>query len=306
MMHRCIHKAEDVTVSPSRRQLLAGALFAVPALTWHPEKARAQRDQASAERRLHELESAHGGRLGVAILDLSSGALAGNRLNERFLLCSTFKTLLVAFILDRVDRGDEKLDRRIAFSKSDLVDWSPVTETRAGSGMTVAELCEATVTLSDNTAANLLLASFGGPPELTNYLRGLGDQVTRLDRIEPALNQHDGPGDLRDTTTPAAMVETLRTLFASDALSPRSRSQLAAWHITNKTGDERLRAGFPKHWLVGDKTGTNGSGNANDVAIAWPPDRGMVIVGAYCEMPSLSAKARDAVLAEAGRIAASL
>lgn len=288
----------------SRRQTLAGTFVAVPALASLRVAAQSQID-GGAEARLAELERAHGGRLGVAILNLATGARAIHRADERFLMCSTFKTLLAAFVLARVDRGEEKLDRRIAFSKEHLVVWSPVAETRVGhSGMTVAELCDATVTLSDNTAANLLLASLGGPAVLTAFVRTVGDQVTRLDRTEPDLNEHDAPGDLRDTTTPASVLETLRKLVFGDILSKASRSQLAAWHIINKTGDKRLRAGFPENWLVGDKTGTNGSGNSNDIGVAWPPDRGPIIVTAYCEIPSISGDKRNAVLAEVGRIAA--
>jgi beta-lactamase class A len=127
-----------------------------------------------------------------------------------------------------------------------------------------------------------------------------------MDRAEPALNYHDSPDDVRDTTTAAAMLENLRKLLVTDILSARSRSQLAAWLIANKTGDARLRAGFPQTWLVGDKTGTNGDkdGNANDIAVAWPTDRAPIIVSAYCEIPGIAAKQRDEVIAEIGRIAA--
>jgi beta-lactamase class A len=162
------------------------------------------------------------------------------------------------------------------------------------------------VTLSDNTAGNLLLRSFGGPAALTAFLHSIGDNVTRLDRYEPALNSHDGPNDVRDTTSAAAAVETLRTLLFGEALSKPSRAQLAAWLIANKTGDARLRAGFPDGWLVGDKTGTSGRGDANDIGVAWPKAGGAVIVAAYYRQPAGTAAARDAVLAEVGRIAARL
>lgn len=290
----------------SRRLTLASIMVAMPATMAFAAEVRAQVARA-AEARLQELERAHGGRLGVAILNASTGAMAEHRAHQRFLLCSTFKTLLAALILARVDRGEEALDRRIHFSRNDVVVWSPVTARAAdGAGMTVADLCEATVTLSDNTAANLLLASVGGPAGLTDFVRGLGDGVTRLDRIEPALNEHDGPGDLRDTTTPMAMLRTLHRLFHADVLSPRSRSQLTAWHIANKTGDDRLRAGLPRDWLVGDKTGTNATGTANDIGVAWPLGRGPIIITAYCEMPLASSEARNRVLAEVGRIAATV
>ncbi len=294
-----------LTIMVSRRMALAGSLLAVPALASLPKEARAQAGR-DAGARLAELERAQGGRLGVAVLDLATGARIGHRADERFLLCSTFKALAAAFVLARVDQKKEQLDRRVVFSRKDIVATGPsVIEHRVGgAGITMAELCDAAVTYSDNTAGNLLLASFGGPPALTAFLRSLGDEVSRLDRTEPELNAYAGPGDPRDTTTPAAVLETLRKLLFGDALSRRSRDQLAAWLITNKTGDTRLRAGFPADWLVGDKTGTGGNKekSTNDVAIAWPPGRGAVIVTAYCELPSASFEQRNAVVAEIGRI----
>ncbi len=295
-----------MTMTFSRRQTIAGALLAVPAVSALAGSAGAATGGA-LEKRLAELEARHKGRIGVAIHNLATGARVGHRADERFLMCSTFKALLAAHILARVDRKEEVLDRRVVVKKSDLSEWSPVVEKRVGgNGISIAELCEAAITLSDNAAANLLLAASGGPKALTAFLRGMGDEVTRLDRTEPELNYHETPDDERDTTTPAAMAETLRRLIIGDVLSPRSRAQLAAWLVMNKTGDTRLRAGFPTDWLTGDKTGTNGDkhGNANDVAIAWSPDRGAVVVTAFCEIPGISGDERNAVIAEIGRIAA--
>lgn len=293
-------------MSFSRRQALAGSLLAIPALAAFGSIARAERS-GEAENRLAELERKHPGRFCVTILDLGNGRRIQHRADERILMCSTFKALLAALALKRVEKGESKLDERIKFTKKDLITTnSPVTEAHVGgSGMTIAELCDAIVTRSDNAAANLLLARFGGPAALTAFCRGLGDDITRLDRIEPELNVHDGPDDQRDTTTAAAMAETLRKLLFTDALSAASRSQLAAWLITNKTGDKRLRAGVPGDWLVGDKTGTSGDeyGNANDIAVIWPPDRAPLIVTAFCEIPKISSRDRDAVIAEIGRIA---
>jgi beta-lactamase class A len=294
--------------SMSRRHALAGSLLAIPALASTMAAAHAQDTQA-AQAKLAELERKHPGRICVSILNIASGKRVDHRANEPILMCSTFKALAAAFVLSRVDKNEEKLDRRVRFSKADLVTYSPGTQPNVGErGMTIAEICEAAVTLSDNTAGNLLLASFGGPAGLTSFFRSLGDQVSRLDRIELELNTHDRPGDVRDTTTSAAMLENLRKLLFTDVLSPRSRSQFAAWLIANKTGDTRLRAGFPKTWLVGDKTGTNGDndGNANDIAVAWPPDRAPVIVTAYCEIPGVSSDKRNAASAEIGRIAAQI
>ncbi|MFT4183269.1 MAG: class A beta-lactamase [Rhizobium sp.] len=301
-----------MTMLLSRRQAFAGSLLAIPMLAASSADGNAKdarvRDIKAAKARLAELERRHPGRICVSILDLGNGKRLDHRADERILMCSTFKALAAAFVLARVDRGEEKLDRRIRFVEKDLVpSGSPVTEAHIDEpGMTVAELCDAAVTRSDNTAGNLLLESFGGPKALTGFCRSLGDEVSRLDRTETELNYHDGPDDIRDTTSAAAMLETLRKLLFTDVLSGPSRSQLAAWLILNKTGDTRLRAGVPKTWLIGDKTGTNGdkAGNANDVAILWPPDRAPIIVTAFCEIPSIDGDERNAVIAEIGRIAA--
>ncbi len=166
----------------------------------------------------------------------------------------------------------------------------------------MAELCVATMTLSDNTAGNLLLASFGGPAGLTAYARSLGDQTTRLDRIETALNE-GLPGDPRDTTSPVAMLGTMHRLLLGDALSAASRERLAGWLVANKTGDKRLRAGMPG-WKVGDKTGTGGNGSANDIAIVWPTGRAPLLVTVYYTGSTILDEARNEVIAEAGRIVA--
>lgn len=255
--------------------------------------------------RLQALETRSGGRLGVAIVDVSSGAGLRHRGGERFAMCSTFKALAAAAVLARVDEGRDRLGRRIAYAESDLVAYSPATKPNAGAGMTLDALCEAAVTLSDNTAANLILKTLGGPAGLTAWLRSIGDPTTRLDRWEPELNTAI-PGDPRDTTTPDAMVETLRSLILRRALTPASRARLTGWLVGNRTGDARLRAGLPKGWRVGDKTGTGPeeTGTSNDVAIVWRADGRPALVAAYLTRSGLDGPGRDAILAEVGRIAA--
>lgn len=293
-------------MTASRRHFLASALAAA-ALAPLPRRAWGcvGLDPAeSALLRLRDLEQRQGVRLGVSILDVASGRRVSHRGGERFAMCSTFKLLLAAQVLARADRGEDRMDRRRVFGAGDLVSWSPVTEKHLGEpGMSLAELCEATITISDNTAANLLLAGLGGPAGFTAFVRSLGDEVTRLDRNEPTLNEA-APGDPRDTTTPDAMLASLQAVLLGDALSEPSRRQLADWLVATRTGDRRLRAGLPADWRIGDKTGTNNTGNANDVAIAWVPGRGPLLVTAYLEAPPLDATGRDAILAEVGRVAA--
>ena len=252
---------------------------------------------------LADLERRHGGRLGVAVLDTATMSLTAQRGDERFLLCSTYKCLAAAFVLARVDRKQENLGRRIGYAKDDLVAYSPVTERHVGeSGLTVGELCDAAVTVGDNTAGNLLFDSFGGPSALTDYVRSLGDSVTRFDRRETALNE-TSPGDMRDTTTPVAMLGLLHQTVLGGALSASSREQLTEWMVATTTGDKRLRAGVPHGWRVGDKTGSGANNAANDVAVIWPPARAPLVVVAFYAEGRASEDERNAILSEVGRLA---
>src|SRR6187399_2891703 len=269
----CPQPRKDSKVITRRQlQLGLGTTLVAAALTVRPKAMRASIADQRLIDEIRRLESESGGRLGVCVLDTATGARHVHRGDERFPMCSTFKVLAAAAILARVDAGKEQLARRITFDASALVTYSPVSEKHAGGdGMTLAEICDAAVTLSDNTAANLLLAAIGGPPGLTAYVRGLGDEVTRLDRNEPSLNEAL-PDDPRDTTTPNAMASSLEALIlGTAALSAASREQLTAWLLANKTGDTRLRAGLAKDWRVGDKTGSGARGTANDIAVIWPP-----------------------------------
>jgi len=251
------------------------------------------------------IEAETGGRLGVFVHDLEHGRQYQHRATERFPMCSTFKVLASAAILSRVDAGRERLDRVVRFTSADMVAYSPVTEQRMAGGMTVAELCEAAVTRSDNTAGNLLLDSLGGPGAITAYARSLGDQVTRLDRTETSLNEAR-PGDPRDTTSPASMSHNLRALVLGQALSEASRNHLVSWLVVNQTGDTRLRAGLPKNWRVGDKTGSGDNGTANDVAVVWRPDQAPLIICAYLTGSNAPAEKRNAALAEVARVSAAI
>lgn len=249
------------------------------------------------------IESGVKGRLGVAVIDTGSDRRFGYRENERFPMCSTFKLMAAAAILKRVEQGQETLDRRVRFLKSDLVTYSPMTEKHIESGMTVAELCEAAITLSDNTAGNLMLGMIGGPPGVTAFARGLGDPITRLDRIETALNEAV-PGDPRDTTAPVAMEQNLRKLMFGDTLAKSSSEQLKSWLLANRTGDARLRARLPAGWRVGDKTGSGERGSTNDVGILWPPDSAPIIVAAYLTQTAASMNERNETLAAVGAVVA--
>ncbi|UGX84692.1 class A beta-lactamase [Phyllobacterium meliloti] len=279
----------------TRRAALVGSMLVVPALSLSLRSAGAATATGpSLEAAFKELEKATGARLGVSAHDTGSGKRIDYREKELFAMCSTFKFFAAAAILARVDQKKEQLDRIVTYKKSDLVDYSPVTEKHVGEGMSLAAICEAAITYSDNSAGNLMLDALGGSKGLTEYARSLGDTITRLDRRETELNEAT-PGDPRDTTTPAAMRENLEKTVLGTALSEQSRKQLADWLIGNKVGDKRLRAGLPKDWKVGDKTGTSDSGMANDVAVIWPPDRKPIVLTVYLYDPKGTADSRNAI-----------
>jgi beta-lactamase class A len=296
-----------------RTTLLSGlALAACAPTTMPPDNEDGLRDDRGLHfaRSIHEIEQRVGGRIGVAALNtaVSDGLdYFGYRSNERFAMCSTFKWLLAAQMLFIDMHMPGFREQQVRFGERDLLEYAPAARANLARGwMTVEEMCEAIVVVSDNTCANLLLGLRDGPLGLTSFLREHGDSVTRLDRLEPEMNEVP-PGDERDTTTPAAMVLTLRRFLLTDEmLNPAYRERLIGWMVASTTGRERLRAGLPSDWRVGDKTGTwNGPTNAtNDVAIAWPPGRAPILIACYLSASTIEFAARNAVHAEIGRIIA--
>lgn len=250
---------------------------------------------------LTQLEAASGGRLGVSIIDTGTGARIDYRAQERFPFCSTGKVMVAAAHLKRGMTDHHWLQRTITYQASDLVVHSPVTQTQVGKGMSIAELCQATLTQTDNTAMNLLVQELGGPQVITQFARTLGDTAFRLDRLEPALTSAI-PGDLRDTTTPSAMANSLQQLVLGSTLDAPLRLQLQRWLIGNTTGQKRIRAGVPKGWLVGDKTGSGKYGTTNDIAVIWPPKRAPLVIAIYFTQPSKEAAPNEEVVAAATRI----
>ena len=287
----------------NRRSFLAG--LAVTALSLPARAAPSTEERLNlANKRLADIEAREGGRLGVFVRDTGTGATIEHRADERFPMCSTFKLLAAAAALKRVDEGAERLDRKIAYGPSDLLEYAPITKAHvAEGGMTLADLCAAAIDWSDNTAGNLVLQIDRRPRGVYAFARSLGDEVTRLDRNEPTLNE-SLPGDPRDTTSPRAMAETMQKVLLGDALSDASRRQLQTWLINDKVGDKRLRAGLPPSWRIGDKTGTGDRGSTNAVAIIWPPGRAPLIATVYYTESSAPMDARNAVHKEIGGLIA--
>ena len=237
-------------------------------------------------------------RFGVAVLDPDGRSRKVRHADERFAMCSTFKFLAIAAVLQRVDHAEDKLDRFIKYNERDILAWAPVTKQHLGEGgMTLEALCFAAIAYSDNTAANLLLQTLGVPAGLTAYARNLGDNVTRLDRTEPELN-NVARGEERDTTSPMAMLHDMQKILLGDVLSVLMREKLESWMIQNITGNAMIRAGVPRDWRVGDKTGQNQTGNSNDIAIIRRPDGRTILLCIYIDAPGESAERRAKIIAD--------
>ena len=246
------------------------------------------------------LEQKFGGKLGFYALDTGTGQAVSYRTDERFLMCSTHKVLVVGAILQLRQQQSGLLDRVIPYDKSQVLAYAPITSQHTS--MKVSELCEAALKVSDNTAVNLLITLLQGPPKVTAFARGLGDNVTRLDRVEPDLNDR-APGDERDTTKPPVFASDLLELTLGEGLDAAGRDLLVNWMKSSTTGLDLIRAGLPKNWASADKSGSGSKGEVNDVAVVWPPDHAPLVITAYTAPKDPRSTAGRATIAEATAIA---
>jgi len=295
-------------ITPTRRAVLLGGVAAVLAGCSTGAAPVAPPDQMRPGRTvldpaaLDELERRSGRRISLVVRDTGTGQAVRHRADTRVLMCSTAKVLIVAAILRRRLDDPGLLERTVRYTRADLLSYAPTTTRSVDTGMTVAALCEAAIVVSDNTAANLLTGLLGGPAATTAFVRTLDDPVTRLDRLEPELNE-TGPGDERDTSTPDTMAADLRVLALGDALDPAGRDLLLGWMDGATTGTQQIRAGVPGDWRVGDKTGSGAQGESHDIAVARPPGRAPLVIAVYTTPADPASTNGKQTIAEATRIA---
>ncbi|MFE1776829.1 class A beta-lactamase [Streptomyces sp. NPDC059008] len=304
------HSRPTTHTAPSRRAalgagagLLAAGFLAATATPAGAAPAIAATPAADPHAALRRLERAHGARVGAFAHNTATGATVAYRAHTRFAMCSAFKALAVSAVLRDLDQDGETLARRIHYTADDVIDGSPVTKYHVATGMTVAELCDATLRTSDNTAGNLLLRELGGPTAVTAFARSLGDPVTRLDRWEPELNTAE-PWRRTDTTTPYAIARTFARLLVGDALPTADRDQLTAWMKANETNIERFRAGLPKDWAIADKTGSGAYGSGNDVGVAWTADGTPIVLAVLTRKADQAATYDNPLIADVARVLA--
>ncbi|TCJ77964.1 UNVERIFIED_ORG: beta-lactamase class A [Bacillus cereus] len=246
-----------------------------------------------------QLEKKFDARLGVYAIDTGTNQTISYRSNERFAFASTYKALAAGVLLQK--NSIEKLNEVVTYTKEDLVDYSPVTEKHVDTGMTLGEIAEAAVRYSDNTAGNILFHKIGGPKGYEKALRQIGDRVTMSDRLETELNEAI-PGDNRDTSTAKAIATNLKDFTVGNALPDQKRNILTDWMRGNATGDKLIRAGVPKDWIVGDKSGAGSYGTRNDIAIVWPPNRAPIIIAILSSKDEKGATYDNQLIAEAAEV----
>jgi beta-lactamase class A len=255
------------------------------------------------QKKLAELEASSGGRIGMYVINMANGAHLQYRANERFPMGCTSKVIGVATILRKSMNEPALLSQKIRYTKKDLTTWSPITEKHLKSGMTVAELCAAAISYSDNTAMNLLVKKMGGLKQMNVFARSIHNVSFRQDHDWPEEAFSGGKGNLNDSATPKDMANSLQTLAFTDTLAKPQRMLLLSWLKANTTGDFRIRAGLPKGWIVADKTGTGSDyGTTNDIGIIWPPKCAPVIMVVYYTNDHKQAVKREDMVASVTRL----
>lgn len=250
--------------------------------------------------KIHNLENESNGKIGISVINTANNKQLQSRGNETFSIQSTVKAIIAGAILKQSMNDPTLLDKKIHYQQSDIVFWSPITEKNVEQGLTISELCAAAVSYSDNTATNLLITQLGGTQAVTDFARTLGDNFFRLDNYEPNMNSE--PNDPRDKSTPNAMANNLQQLLFGDILGVSQKDLFATWLKNNTTGDNQIRAGVPKGWVVGDKTGSGSYGITNDIGVLYPPNAEPIIVAIYFIQKDKDAKKREDVVAAATRI----
>ncbi len=248
---------------------------------------------------IKQAEQQLGAKVGVSVLNANGDSLYGYNSDQRFPLMSTFKTLACAKLLhdNQITKG--MMDKTYPVTAEAILDYAPVFKDKVGTEVSLKDACFATMTTSDNSAANFVLAHIGGAEGVTKFLIDNGDNVTRLDRIEPLLNEAT-PGDKRDTTTPYAMNETITKLVLGDALNPASKAQLTEWMKANKVSNGLFRSVLPQGWVIADRSGAGGYGSRGITAVVWNEQKQPLVISVYLTGTEASIPERDKEIAKIG------
>ncbi len=264
--------------------------------------AHLQREQSFLDR-LNALESNAEERVGVFAVNTANDYVIEYRANEVFPTGCTSQVIGVSAVLKKSMSDPSLLLTNIKFSEEELEEWSPLTRKYVTTGMQIQDLCAASISFSDNTSMNLLLKIIGGVQGMNDFAQSIGDLSFRQDNDWPAEAFSGGVNNLKDSSTPKSMVESLRKLTIGEVLDKSQRDLLITWLIGTQTGAYRIRSAIPNAWVVGNKTGTGAAyGSTNDLAIVWPPNHAPILLGIYYTNNNEHAKKREDIVADATRI----
>ncbi len=249
-----------------------------------------------------QLEKENSTTVGVYGINTESGEEINHHSDERFGYASTFKAIASGVLLNNYT--EKELNKKIQIQQKDIVAYSPVTEKYVGKQMSLKALIEAAMLKSDNTANNYIIGEIGGISSFKAALQQLGDHVSDPQRLEPKLNDYE-PTSTADTTTPRAAAHTLNELLTSHQMNTKNLKLLKRVMIENETGDQLIKAGVPKHYLVGDKSGQATTyATRNDIAFIYPKkDDKPIILAVYTKKDDKEGTPDDKVIAKAAQIA---
>lgn len=252
------------------------------------------------EEKFIALEQKFNSKIGVYVLDTNNSREICYNADERFAYCSTHKVLSVAALFQR--KSIDELNAVKKISQADILTYAPVTKNHVNAEMTLAEICEAAIRWSDNTAANLIIEELGGVADFKAALREIGDNVTEPARIEPEMNFFE-VGEIRDTSTPRQMAKDFKFFLIDEALSEEKKFLLKNWMTETSITDELIKAAAPADWIVADKSGSGGNfGTRNDIAVVYPPNRPPVIIAIMSRRNEVDADFDNALIVETAKI----
>lgn len=232
----------------------------------------------SLEQQLQTLVEARSGEYGIAALDLRTGESVSVNGHEPFPMASTVKVAVAAAYLAQVDHGRRSLDDRIG-------------------GRSAYRLMDAMLVRSDNHATDLLIRNLGGAATVQQWVAWHGLTGMRVDRtIAQLLRARRDLRDVRDSSTPLAMVELLRKIDSGKVLKPESRALLLSMMARCRTGKNRIRGLLPPGVHVENKTGTL-SGLSDDVGYITMPDGRRIAIAVFARYGGN----RSRTIAEAAR-----
>ncbi len=319
---------------------LRRAALAFAALLLFPLASVAARETAPlAETGLSERLSAIGtvpvGRVGIATIDLATGRETQFRATEVFPMASTVKVAVAVMYLAEVDAGRRSLDRMIALDEALRSGSDGIGQDLPHAGVTLsaANLIHLMLTLSDNTAADVLINDLGGTTKVEAWLVAHSVESVRIDRniarlvldnlglpmmpgktaaqtlwaSEPLPEAARAPAvavfdrDPRDTASPAGMAHFLARIDRGEFLSLSSQKFLIDTMTKCKTGHDRIKGLLPEGTIVAHKTGTL-SGVSDDIGIVTLPNGHKFVIAVFT-MGIADGPARAKIIAEAARTA---